>query len=372
MPEDPRFLDFFAGSGLVTEAVREACRVVWANDICPRKAAIYRRNHGATALRVDAIEKVSGRQLPTAEIGWASFPCQDLSLAGNLQGLRGDRSGLFWEWLRVIGEMSHPPAVLGLENVAGLLSSNKSEDYRTIHRALGELGYRVGPMLIDAARWLPQSRLRLFVVAIQREVATNGFETLAPDWTHSESLKKATRGLREVVWWALPRPTRSPVKLNDLIDWSADLYPKTKGEALLELIPARHRSFLAAAARQDKAVFPAYRRTRSGKQVLEVRFDGIAGCLRTARGGSSRQFLLFRLKGEWRIRLLTEREAARLMGAPESYVLGDTYNQSYNAMGDGVAVPVVRHLANHLLAPLSGRPYERTYAAGPGTFCIGE
>ena len=101
--------------------------------------------------------------------------------------------------------------------------------------------------------------------------------------------------------------------------------------------------------------FPAYKRTRNHKQVLEVRFDGIAGCLRTPNGGSSRQNIVIADDGILRTRLLTVREAARLMGAPDSYELPGNYNDGYRAMGDAVAVPVASFLAKELLAPLADR-----------------
>ena len=102
-----------------------------------------------------------------------------------------------------------------------------------------------------------------------------------------------------------------------------------------------------------------YRRTRSDAlgrgQRAELRDDGVAGCLRTPRGGSSRQTLLMIENGSVRTRLPTARELARLMGLPDSYRLPAPYNDAYQVVGDGVAVPVVRHLAAHLLEPLLTR-----------------
>ena len=100
-----RFLDFFAGSGLVTEALRHDFEAVWANDCSEKKAQVYQCNHRGHFFDPRSIELVSGAKLPDAEMSWASFPCQDLSLAGNLDGIRGERSGMVWEWLRVMEEM---------------------------------------------------------------------------------------------------------------------------------------------------------------------------------------------------------------------------------------------------------------------------
>jgi DNA (cytosine-5)-methyltransferase 1 len=100
-----------------------------------------------------------------------------------------------------------------------------------------------------------------------------------------------------------------------------------------------------------------YRRTRTDDdgvkaQRAEIRFDDVAGCLRTPAGGSSRQSIMIVQGGMVRSRLLSPREAARLMGLPEDYVLPENYNEAYHLAGDGVAVPVVRFLATHILEPI--------------------
>jgi DNA (cytosine-5)-methyltransferase 1 len=89
----PTFVDFFAGSGLVTQGGRYACLPVWSNDVCPKKAAIYTANHGADHFHLGSIEQVKGAEIPGGDIVLASFPCQDLSLAGKMGGLAAFRSG---------------------------------------------------------------------------------------------------------------------------------------------------------------------------------------------------------------------------------------------------------------------------------------
>ncbi len=74
-PLKPAFIDFFAGSGLVTQGVRHACVPVWSNDICPKKAAIYTANHGVGHFHLGSIEQVQGHQIPSGDIVWATFPC---------------------------------------------------------------------------------------------------------------------------------------------------------------------------------------------------------------------------------------------------------------------------------------------------------
>ena len=273
-------------------------------------------------------------------------------------GLGASRSGLFWEWLRVLDEMPEKPGVIALENVVGLLSANGGEDYRMLHEALRKRSYRVGAMLLDARLWVPQSRPRVFVVAVLKDIDTSALEDSGANWLQPEPVVRAMRSLKDVVWWSMPRPKTRSKSLSDMIDWDAPVFDETRTQKLLSIIAPKHQELLSKLPRNHRGVFPGYRRTRKGKQVLELRFDDLSGCLRTAEGGSSRQFLILHDRGTWKARLITAREAARLMGAPETYRLSDSYNESYNAMGDAVAVPVVKHLAEHLLAPLTQLVHE--------------
>ena len=96
----------------------------------------------------------------------------------------------------------------------------------------------------------------------------------------------------------------------------------------------------------------AYRRTRQGRPVWEVRSDDIAGCLRTARGGSSKQALVEAGSGDLRVRWLTPREYARLQGADDVKLDAVTPNQALYGLGDAVCVPVVEWIAAAYLSPV--------------------
>lgn len=351
---------------MATEGLKRHFHVAWANDVCSRKAAVYLANHPAqlaengAAISSEAesfllggIETVQGENMPEAALSWASFPCQDLSLAGNMNGFNGSRSSLVWQWLRVMDEMPKRPPVIVAENVAGLLSTNGGEHYRQLHRALADRGYQVGPLVLDAVHWVPQSRPRVFVVGVQREVNIDGLHNGVKEWAHSNAAVNACRGLEKVIWWSLPEPKARKTRLADIIQFDAPHEDRETAQYNLSLIPEHHRMKLEESIDDLRAV-PGYKRTRE-RQVLELRFDGIAGCLRTPEGGSSRQWLVLKHDGEYATRLLTTRETARLMGAPEAYKLPGSYNDGYKAMGDAVVVPVVQYLAEHLLHPLAER-----------------
>lgn len=347
----PTALEFFAGSGLVSFALKRFFKVVWANDFCEKKAAVYRANHKKNTLAKDSIENIRGLDLPSADLSWASFPCQDLSLAGLIGGIGAKRSGLVWEWLRVIDEMKRPPSILVAENVVGLVSADGGAHYRNLHAALTARNFRVGAILLDAINWIPQSRPRIFVIAVSREIAIPpALLDSQRNWLHSDAVVRAGEGLQDWLWWKLPMPKPRKLNLSDIVERDVPHDGPEATRRNLSMIPKRHRDYVAAS---NLDVFPGYKRTRKTGQMLELRFDGVAGCLRTPEGGSSRQVLVIRHSTGLKTRLLTARETARLMGAPDTYKLPGSYNDGYRAMGDAVAVPVARWLARFLLAPLA-------------------
>lgn len=347
----PTFLEFFAGSGLVAQGLKRYFKAAWANDICEKKAAVYTTNHAKKHFHQGSISDVRGANLPSAQLSWASFPCQDLSLAGLTVGIHGERSGLVWEWLRIMDEMTDCPPVLVAENVVGLISADGGSHYRILHEALHERGYHVGAMVLDAVHWVPHSRPRVFVVAVREGIPIPPHLVASgPTWPHTPAVINVAQGMPGWVWWNLPSPPARRINIEDIIEWDAPCDPPDAAARNLAMVPKNHRILLDAA--NEMFVAPGYKRTRSTGQMLELRFDGVAGCLRTPEGGSSRQYLVVKKDRQIHTRLLTTRETARLMGAPESYKLPGTYNDGYKAMGDAVAVPVARYLARHLLKPL--------------------
>ncbi|HMO43342.1 MAG TPA: DNA cytosine methyltransferase, partial [Phenylobacterium sp.] len=161
------------------------------------------------------------------------------------------------------------------------------------------------------------------------------------------------------VWWRLDAPPARNTDLAALLE-SDDAVPwrsARQTEALAAQMSPLHRQRLeAAVAAHGRAVGAAYRRIRveAGVRVqrAEVRLDGLAGCLRTPAGGSSKQLVVVAGPAGLRSRLITAREGARLMGLPETYALPASAHQALHVIGDGVAVPVVDWLARGLLEPL--------------------
>lgn len=348
-------------------------KCTFANDLCEKKANAYRAFFGPSAeLRVGDVGQLITKDLPgTPDLVWASFPCQDLSLAGNGAGLDGERSGTFRPFWRLVDGMvreRRPPRLVVLENVIGALTSHSGGDFASIVRAFAETGYRVGALVINAARFLPHSRPRLFIVGVHGQVPIPSklTSTVPLEPWHTKSLVKAQENLperlvRNWVWWSLPVPKEIVPTLAALIEerpTGTTWHSKFETHRLLRLMSTMHRRRVADALRVGgRHIGTIYKRTRPDRtgtmvQRAEVRFDGISGCLRTPVGGSSRQTVIVVERGRVRTRLLSTREAARLMGVPDSYPLPSGYNDAYHLLGDGVAVPVVSWLESHLLGPL--------------------
>jgi len=365
-----RFYEFFAGGGMAQAGLGSGWTCLFANDFDPKKAATYAANWGSDHLFVGDVAKVTPDQLPDqADLAWASFPCQDLSLAGDYAGLNGDRSGTFWpfwELMKAVMEEGRGPRAIVLENVYGAITSNDGKDFQAIASAFHEAGYTFGAMVMDARHWVPQSRPRLFFLGVRKDVAVPSAMThkQSEDW-HPRALTEAVAGMpkkvkKNWVWWNIPAPARRNTNFIDIIEdapTGCDWHTKEETDYLISLMAPINLQKLQDAIAETKAnksrkVGGVYRRTRNGQQRAEIRFDDISGCLRTPSGGSSRQTIVLVENGEIRSRLLSAREAARLMGLPDEYQLPERYNDAYHVCGDGVAVPVVRHIAEHLVEPI--------------------
>lgn len=400
------FYELFAGVGLVREALEPlGWRCVYANDFDKSKQEIY-------AARFPDHEEFDGRDLwkvdaadllRPVDLVAASFPCIDLSLAGKRGGLAGRHSGAFWAFIRILQQLrdddAAPRAVM-IENVVGFLTSNGGEDFRVAVKSLNDLGYRADAVQVTAERFTPQSRPRLFVLGVRDDLAETTMtipeSSTGDEW---ESAVSDSHGLRphkvrelmlsgdadrqaslldshivdrneDLRWGAVgfPEPPTRAEDFADVVDREEDSWwPRDRTEKALREMNPLHRARIREMKESGVPRFAtAYRRRRNGESVYEVRSDGVAGCLRTARGGSSTQIVIAVEGGEVRMRRMSPREYARLQGAEYQEAL-DTFGAAAlrTAFGDAVCVPAVRWIAEHAFGPLVDAPSERlTETAG--------
>ncbi|MEQ1890157.1 MAG: DNA cytosine methyltransferase [Alphaproteobacteria bacterium] len=369
------FYEFFAGGGMARMGLGPDWQCLFANDFDPKKSSVYRQNWGDCNLKTDDIRNINARDLTEqSDLAWASFPCQDLSLAGEGAGLKGGRSGMFWpfwELMQALGNEGRAPRIIAIENVCGTLTSHGGKDFAAICTAFEKSGYRCGAVIIDAALFVPQSHPRLFIIAVHDDVDIPRQLTaheLSSMW-HTRGLITAYEKLPSKVrnnwiWWSLPVPPKRNTQFTDLIEdspegvaWHTTAETRQLIAMMSEVNLAKVEEVKRTGRRMAGAVYKRTRVDEDGFKVqrAEIRFDDVAGCLRTPAGGSSRQLIMIVDGKTIKSRLISIRETARLMGLPDEYELPANYNEAYHLTGDGVAVPVVRHLAKHIFEPILRR-----------------
>jgi DNA (cytosine-5)-methyltransferase 1 len=261
------FYEFFAGGGMARLGLGPNWQCLFSNDNDAQKARSYRANFDATEFNSSDIHDLASADLPDrADLAWASFPCQDLSLAGSGAGLNSDRSGSFfefWRLMQALRDENRNPTVLVIENVSGLITSKRGANFRTLLSALADGDYHFGAVEIDAARFVPQSRPRVFIIAVKdtknlpSSVLRDSGPLSIPSPFHPPTIRAAVEALPDElaarwVWFKLPRPPERASQLADILETAPtgiEWHRSKQTMRLLELMnetksPTQHRSVL--------------------------------------------------------------------------------------------------------------------------------
>jgi DNA (cytosine-5)-methyltransferase 1 len=357
--------EYFAGIGLVRLGLEKVgWKVVFANDWAQDKFEMYSAHFKDAAghYHVQDIFSICHSEIPNTVLATASFPCTDLSLAGNLKGMSGQYSSAFWGFTQILERQIHKPRLVMLENVAGWLTSNAGKDFRLTIQALNQLGYACDVYAIDAAHFVPQSRPRIFVIGVytsQENQTQSIFEKRSVS-LKTQAIEKAIADNADLRWNFIevpPLPEKVSTNVKDIVENIPDdddrWWVEDKVQRHLSMMSSINLDYLKEL--QDlpySSYCTMYRRVRSGQQRAELRKDGIAGCLRTASGGSSRQMLVRVGEERIRMRLMTPREYARLQGVSDDYPIPLQVNQALTGFGDAVCVPVISWIAENILGSL--------------------
>jgi DNA (cytosine-5)-methyltransferase 1 len=367
------FCEFFAGIGLVREGLSASgWQCVYANDIDPKKRAGYEARFGTGGHfhlgdvwdTTEVVARIPGRPF----LATASFPCIDLSVAGHYtRGLSGHHSSTFFAFTRALEALADrkPPVVL-VENVVGFLTSRKGADFADASRALADLGYRLDAVILDASHFTPQSRPRVFLFGVQPDVPLPSeaeyesgrlWPQLRPSALRPASLIDQMSRLELPTEWAnlrFPTPPARRAALLNLIDLddNQSWWDRTEVGKHYRIMSDAHRTKIdELLATGERWAGTIYRRMRHGAMRAEVRFDGLAGCLRTPKGGSAKQIVVTTNRGVLRMRWMSPVEYARLQGVPDFPLVGTTIQQLWG-FADAVCVPAVAWLDEHILSPL--------------------
>jgi DNA (cytosine-5)-methyltransferase 1 len=321
--------------------------------------------NAGTHYRVGDIFEVDPNTVPSTTLATCSFPCIDLSLAGNMNGMmNGNHSSAFWGFVKILEAQGDgaPPLIL-VENVPGWLYSNKGNDFRVTVQALNKLGYACDVFILDALRFTPQSRLRVFLVGTKLAVTHTTVELILtrPKSLLSDQLRKSIVANKDLRWFYNELPEPPAVNTNGLskiIEYMSDSdrrwWSEEETNRHLAMMKGSHLERVTQLALGKQLSYRTFfRRRREGQQRAEVRDDDLSGCLRTAVGGSGKQFLISAGMEQIKMRAMTPREYARLQGVPDGYPITVNGVQALTGFGDAVCVPVISWIAEHILNPLA-------------------
>lgn len=374
------FAEFFAGIGLVQKGLDAGgWHCEYANDLDPKKREMYCAEFGESPkYHLEDIwntESVLRHLTQRPFLATASFPCVDLSLAGNYRGFAGEKSSSYFGFLNVLKAMApRLPKVVMLENVVGFLTARGGADFRQAVTELAGLGYWIDAIALDAKSFVPQSRPRLFVFGFHHSLRCSAIirqrknPVVGEPWQMAveqakgirpDALRRMFAQLELPTGWAtlnLSEPEQVKYDLISLIDldqgedwWDCDAVEKHY-DMMSDLHRSRVNAFIAAGVTK---VGTGYRRRRAEGMRNEVRFDNVAGCLRTPKGGSARQIVVAVEQGKLRMRWMRPREYARLQGAGEfKFPHGMPTNQGLFGFGDAVCVPAIEWIDKNILSPV--------------------
>ena len=196
-----KFIDFFAGiggfhSGLESAGYEMIGWVEWDRYARQSYEALYDTEGKYTANDIKSIK--DGKELPSADLWAFGSPCTNISLAGNRVGLKGEQSSVFFEVIRLLNDRSweEKPALLLMENVKNLLSSNKGFDFFRVLYEMDEAGYDVEWEVFNSSWVIPQNRERVYIVAHKRGIA---YTPVFPIYRESLEAKRKYNMLRDVL-----------------------------------------------------------------------------------------------------------------------------------------------------------------------------
>jgi len=377
------FGSLFAGIGGFDKGFERAgMTCVWQCEIDASARGVLRRRFDAQI--VEDVRDVRQNTVAPVDLICGGFPCQDVSIAGKRAGLAGERSGLWFEFRRVIAELK--PQWVVVENVPGLLSSNGGRDFAVILRGLVECGYGVAWRILDAQYFgVPQRRRRVFIVGslgdgraaevlfesegVSGDSAQGGAAwpaiagTLAlgahPGGVTGREIESGVFALTahhgrlnpEETFVFESRVARNGRGAPDVIapPLKAQSGGTGKGDGAPLVFHAKashHQSMNPSAQALDASKeLVVFQSSQSGVREVEAHatLDG--------NNGSRRQNGIIQSSD---IRRLTPTECERLQGFPDGWTEGQSDSGRYRQLGNAVAVPVAEWIGRRIVGADGG------------------
>ncbi|WCG37617.1 DNA (cytosine-5-)-methyltransferase [Aerococcus urinaeequi] len=302
-----KMIDLFAGIGGTRLGFHQTGKVssVFSSEIDRFSVKTYVANFGDEP-RGD-ITQIDEREVPDHDILVGGFPCQAFSQAGLKRGFEDTRGTLFFDIARIIRE-KQPKAFL-LENVRNLVSHDKGKTFEIITNTLKELNYEIYPMLFKAREFgIPQNRERIYIVGFNKHSVANYSEFIAPT------------------------PTNEKICVGDILQDEVD--PKyTISDKLWE---GHQRRKLEHKKKGNGFGYTLFNKNSKYTNTLSARYY---------KDGSE---ILIEQDGK-NPRKIIPREAARLQGFPENFIIPVSDTQAYKQFGNSVCVPVIKAIAEQMI-----------------------
>lgn len=336
-----RVCSLFSGVGMFDLAARQVgWEVVFANDNDKFAVKTYEANHPDVKIVENDINDIPDQWIPQHDILLAGFPCQSFSIAGNRKGVQDDRGQLFKQILRVI-YWKRPDWIL-LENVPHLLKIDGGEVFRSICSSLEEMGYLIDHQILNAKdHTVPQSRKRLFIVCRRVGIHRTLFDKPIV-WPKAVKLEKCLRDLLEpevAEKYYIPKKQKLY-----LARQKVDKLHQIDGEIAIAQSARQYANWRGQFVSDRLIRVGHINKGRQGERIYSP--NGIAETLKANAGGLGAKTGLYWINE--RVRKLTPRECARVMGLPDSFELPCSDSQSYKQMGNGVVVPLVKAILEEI------------------------
>ncbi|OAL10112.1 DNA cytosine methyltransferase [Candidatus Mycoplasma haematobovis] len=309
-----KMIDLFAGIGGTRLGfhLTGQVKVVFSSEIDKFAKITYKTNFGEDT--AGDIREINTNDIDDHEILVAGFPCQAFSQAGKKKGFNDERGALFFEIIRIL-EDKKPKSFL-LENVKNLKTHNKGETFKIIKDNLEKLNYYVTYSILRARDFgVPQNRERIYIVGFNKGLISSYEE------------------------FKMPTPTLESTYVGNILEQNVD-----SKYTISDLLWEGHQRRKAKHIAKGRGFgFSLFNKNSRYTNTISARYY---------KDGSE---ILIEQENK-NPRKITPREAARLQGFPDNYLIPVSDNQAYKQFGNSVSVPVIYAIAKEILKVLDGTP----------------
>lgn len=314
------FIDLFCGIGGFHTALNAfGAKCVFASDIDIEAKKVYEANY--QIMPEGDITNIAAKDIPKHDILCGGFPCQAFSVSGSQEGFNNVKSGrLFYDIVRIA--QHHKPKIILLENVANIEFHDSGKTIETIIGELNKIGYLVHKKQLNSADYnVPQCRKRLYIVAFHQDVEISKFR--------------------------FPEPVRLVRNLEMLLE-NENFKSVQKSIIEREYHIRDNHQIIETECKKPYIRIGEIGLGRQGERIYSI--NGCATTLSASGGGLGGRTGIYYVNE--RIRKLTPRECARVMGFPEQFILAEKENQAYRQFGNSVVVDVLQYIVIEIIKSL--------------------